>query len=523
MPIRPTTSPSSASAAATTPPATAPSSTTASTATTAAPTPTPARPAGLEQATTAGPLPVGTQLQGAVNAGVSAIAARLGGGQTGPSLLALRPGMVADAVGLPDVIKQLSRGPQADALIDKLTVGLKQSLGLDVPPALIAAARANPERIIDMLAFTPQQMRAGFDAMHAQHRVRTQLQPTTTDASTTTKSRQLPAHFKTSTMDTVTVKRSDGDLQTLAPGLSRGDVPNATLSDAQARKNIVLAEVIDRLADNAGKPKAERFVVEHQGSRFTSLPHFMQALEKDGYVVEAKLTHRVADFFALKTNAPDGTILDVPMAAMVRTGVVDKNGQEAILPTVHSELVFSVRPGPTSKQPTFSGDVKWYQGISGTGFFPCDTMRKSTWTGTTTATTFDHARSLEAMNLCGVLGDVIQDASAKAGLAMSGYGVTGVCNDSVAIIQQAMTGEVTAYPLFMRDAMLLPEIKARLQDTNRMDDGALKALKAAIDVVPSDDRQNASSKARALASIPWSSGQAPFQSTEDARRILAGG
>ena len=155
-----------------------------------------------------------------------------------------------------------------------------------------------------------------------------------------------------------------------------------------------------------------------------------------------------------------------------------------------------------------------------TGFFPCDSMRKSTWTGSMTATTLDDSRASQAMALCAVLGDVIQDVSVAKKLAMSGYGVTGVCNDSVAVIQQAMTGTITGYPLFMRDGVLLPEIETRLKDRNRHDDAALKTLKAAIAAAPSDDVANASAAKRALASMPWAAGQAPFASTEAARAIL---
>jgi hypothetical protein len=208
------------------------------------------------------------------------------------------------------------------------------------------------------------------------------------------------------------------------------------------------------------------------------------------------------------------------VAAMVKTGVKDAQGREAVLPSVHSEVVFSIRAGAHSSDPKLEGDIKWYQGVPNTGFFPCETMRKSTWTGTLAAATIPARDGLRAITLAGVLADVIQDVSHKEGLAMAGYGITGVCNDSVAILQQAMTGQVTGYPLFMRDAVLLKEIDLRLNDKNRSDDGALKALKAAIAAVPSDDTPTATSTARALSSIPWPAGQAPYISTEAAREIL---
>ncbi len=505
----------------TTPTTAAPTATTTTTTATTPALTTTATTTGLDAATTTGPAPGGGVVGSGIASGVNAIAARLGTPMTGPALLELRPGIVPDAVSLPTILKGMAGSPQADALITSLVAEMKSALGVDVPPALVAAARANPDRVVDMLALSPKAMRGGFDAVHAHHTATAATTASTAaPAPANSKSHQLPQHFKTSTIATVDVKRSPGDLKQLAPGLSRGDVPNVAVSDAAVKKNVVLAEIIDRLADNPGKSKADRFVVEHQGSRFTSLPNFIEALRKDGYTVEAKITHRVADFFALKTQAPDGSILDVPMAVMVKTGFKDAAGNEAIVPSVHSEVVFSIRAGASSADPKLDGDVKWYQGVPNTGFFPCDSMRKSTWTGSMTATTLDDSRASQALGLCAVLGDVIQDVAIQKKMAMSGYGITGVCNDSVAVIQQALTGTITGYPLFMRDGLLLPEIETRLKDSNRHDDAALKTLKAAIAAAPSDDAPNASSAARALASMPWAAGQAPFASTEAARAIL---
>jgi hypothetical protein len=455
---------------------------------------------------------VATPIAAAVSAGVSALGARLGGvTSTGPGLLELVPGRVHNAVSLPTVLKQASAA-QVSSAVDMLAGALKAGVGVDVPPALVSAAKANPDRVADMLVLTTQQMHVAFDALHGAHTAR--------GGAPLVKPTHLPRTTNTAKLDAVDIQRPAGDLKQLTPQLMRGDVPNTNLSDAAAKKNIVLAEIIDRLASNPGKAKNEQFVVEHAGSRFTSLPGFLKALAADGYTIETKITHRVADFVGLKTKAPDGTIIDVPVAAMIKTGFKDAAGKEAFVPTVHSEFVFSIRAGAASKQPHLDGDIKWYQGISGTGFFPCDLMRSSTWTGGTVAAEFNNADSYKAIGLCGVFADVVQDVSAQANLAMAGYGITGVCNDSVAVIQQAMTGTSTAYPLFMRDAVLTPAITARLNDKNHTDDASLKILAAAMAAVPADDVANASARTRALASLPWAAGQEPFASTEEARRIL---
>ncbi len=505
------------------PPLSTPATTAVATATAPAPAPAPS-PTGLNAATTLGPLPTGVVIPPNLGNGLSTLASRLSPqllSSPKAPLLELRPGVVADAVSITAVLKQLGNGPQGQALVDGLAAQMKQQLGVDLPPALVAAAKANPERVVDLLALTTGQMHAGFDAMHAHHKIQP---PAGAAPPAAGRVRQLPKTLKTQNLDTIAIARPAGDLKQLQPGLWQGDVKNDKLDDRAAKKNIVLAEIFDRLASNPTAAKGELFAVEHNGHRFTRLQNFVAELVKDGHTVEATIGHRVADFCALKTKAPDGSILDVPAAVLVKTGITDAAGNEAVVPGVHSEVVFRVRSGPSTKGEKLDGDIKWYQGVPNTGFFPCDLMRKSTWTGAVEVAHLDQAKALEAISLAAALGDVIQDVGRQLNLAMSGYGVTGVCNDSVAVIQQATTGRATGYPLFMRDDVLLPEIQKRLKDKNHRDDHALQTLQVAIGQVPSDDVARvagSSQKTRALASIPWTAGNEPFTSVQDARTILS--
>ena len=516
----PLTTPRTTTPAATTPAATSNPATTPAAA---------ATPTGLDAATAAGPAPAATTAPSTspAAAGASAIAARLAqaaGGNKTP-LLSLRPGVVPDAISVTDVVTQLVNSP---AVADVVAREMKSKLGVDLPPALVAAARANPEHIPDLLALTPKQMRAGFVAMNAAHRAK-QAQDASANGNTaiqtsTPRKRQLPQQFSTQALSTTTIARPPSDLKELVPGkLWQGDVPNAKLDDASAKKNIAMAEIMDRLAQNTTAAPADVFTVEHAGQPYTKLDDFLNALVADGYTVDAVVTHRIADFCALKTKAPDGTIIDVPAAAMVKTGIKDKAGNEAIVPGVHTELVFRIRSSTTTKGEKIDADIKWYQGVSGTGFFPCDVMRKSTWTGSVQAAALDQQQALRAASLGGVFADVVVDASGRKHLANDGYGITGVCNDSVAVIEAAVLGKNTAYPLLMRDRELLPEIDRRLKTADADTSAKLRALRDAIVAVPSDDKKNASTAARALASIPWPAGQEPFASTQEARRILAGG
>lgn len=424
-------------------------------------------------------------------------------------------GRYPEAVSLPQVLRGLASSPDAKALVKKVIADFEASTGVQVPEAMVNAAIANPDRLVDLLQMTPAQMSAGFDALNAAHRA-----GRIDDVAPLV--RHLPQHFDLADIDNLEVARPEPELKEIAPGLLKGSL-KSDLSDDAAKRNIVIAEVFDRLADNANIPADERFSVKYNGGEYTRVDTFLGALRAAGHQVEARVSHRVANFADLKTRAPDGTILDVPAPLMIRTGERDADGNEALVPAVHSELVISIKAGPDVTGPAIDAGLKWYQGVTSTGFFPVDLFQTPRWLGGTISDTFTGDQAAKAVELAGLLSDVINDASKEAGLVASGYGITGVCNDSVAIIQHVLTGRTTAYPLLMRDATLLGEIERRTSDRNHRDDPEYRALRDSITAVPSDVETNASSRERALASLPWAAGTEPFVSTTHALAVLSGG
>ncbi len=478
----------------------------------------PPGPSGLDAATDAGTVPhdAGAPASGAptLGAGVGPIASRFAQTLGGPNLFSLRPGLLQDAVGLDVVLAQIPKTPAGQAGVKQLIAGFEQKTGVKVPDAMVAAAMANPQHLANILQLTPGQMSAGIDALNAAHQAGKV-------PDTKPRTHRLPQTFDFADLAKVKYDRPDTAVKELAPGLLRGDVKNDALSDDQAKMNVALAEVFDRLSANATAEDGDKFTIQYGGGNYTRVDTFLGALAKDGYEIEAKVDHRVANFAGLFTKAPTGQLLDVPAPLMVRTGVKDAAGQEAVVPAVHSELVISIKSGPESKQ-KLDGDIKFYQGVSATGFFPCDINRTPTWAGATTADVLTGQDALKAVELAGLLTDIINDASASLDLVAAGYGVTGVCNDSVAVIQQALTGHTTAYPLLMRDDTLLGEFQARLGDKDHRDDPEYRTLKSAIDALPSDMTANASAQARAEASMPWKPGQEPFVSSAHARAALTG-
>lgn len=436
--------------------------------------------------------------------------------QAGPSNYELVPGRYPDAVPLSTVLGALGSSPQGQAALGQVLDGLKAKTGVEVPSELRAAVLSNPAALTKALELSPGQLSGGIAALNAAHQAG-KLKPPAEKTSL------LPQQFDLSKLDEVAAPRPKSELKELAPGLFQGDLPSTT-SDAQVSRNRVLAEVFDRLSNNVSKPAGEQFSVSHGGKTFTSLEAFAQQLQADGYEVNVSFEQRIANFSNLKTPVPGSNppqFLDVPAPLMVKTGLKDALGKEAVVPAVHSEMIVSIKAGPHAKGPRFDADLKFYQGTSGTGFFPCHVHAEPSWCGRVTQASVSGADALKAIAVAGAFTDVVNTTAKEKNLYAGGYGITGVCNDSVAIVQQAVTGRATQYPLLMKDSVLSGAISDRLGDANKSDDAAYKAIRKAMRELPSDLRKNDSQKERALASLPWAAGREPFASSEEARRILS--
>lgn len=436
---------------------------------------------------------------------------------SGPSNFEMIPGRYPDAVPLTTVLNSIGQSPQGQAALGKVLDDLKAKTGVEIPSETRAAVLSNPAALTKAMELTPGQLSGGIAALNAAHQTG-KLKKGGDPAPTL-----LPQHFDLSKLDEVSAPRPKPELKELAPGLFQGDLPSTT-SDAQLKRNRVLAEVFGRLSNNAGLPEGERFSVTHNGKQFTGLDDFARQLKADGYEVNVSFEQRIANFSNLKTVVPGSSppkFLDVPAPLMIKTGLKDGLGKEAVVPAVHSEMVVSIKAGPNARGPKFDADLKFYQGVSGTGFFPCNMTAAPAWCGKSQQAALTGDQALKAISVAGAFTDVVNTTARAKNLYADGYGVTGVCNDSVAIVQQAVTGRADAYPLLMKDSVLHDALAERLGDANKADDPAYKAIRKAMRELPSDVRANESQKRRALASLPWAAGREPFVSSEEARRILS--
>jgi hypothetical protein len=235
-------------------------------------------------------------------------------------------------------------------------------------------------------------------------------------------------------------------LKPLGYGLALGDELDPALAplepDAQR-----LARVLNRLARNpaAGVP-GPRFRVTLDGKTAETPSALAGLLRDQGHTIEIRDARYFANFGDLKYQGKD-----VLTPFWVDTGViVPGEGRKLRVPVSHSQHEVRV------SGPRVNAVLSFYFGIDGkTEFRPIATLDQS-WTLGRVARTYRGDQMLEVVRLAGAIiatYDAVQ--AAHPALPFGGYFALGVCNDANAMIELAMQGETSLYPL-TRDTALFP-------------------------------------------------------------------
>src|SRR5262245_28186679 len=240
--------------------------------------------------------------------------------------------------------------------------------------------------------------------------------------------------------------KGEGSLKTLGFGLAMGDELDPVLAphepDAQR-----LADVLNRLARNPSEgSQSSRFRVTLRGKSAETPTALVALLRDQGHTIEIRDARYFANFGDLKYQG-----VDVLTPFWVDTGViVPGEGRKLRVPVSHSQHELRV------EGPLVNALLSFYFGIDGKTEFRPIATRDQSWTLGRVARTYRGDQVLEVVRLAGqiiVTYDAVQ--AAHPGLPFGGYFTLGVCNDANAMIELAMQGETSLYPL-TRDTALFP-------------------------------------------------------------------
>ncbi len=288
------------------------------------------------------------------------------------------------------------------------------------------------------------------------------------------------------------------------------------LQSAEARqRNQTMAQVLNALGSNlltGQRNNFEPYRFEDQ----TNGKDLINWLKAQGWDCQARVRASVASFgLGASTPADDHNHWrQIPLAVPYRTGLQNKNATEiaALLP--HACLEMELQP-PEGE----SVLLQYYQGTEGlNGWAAMNDLNRPWQNGRTNGTVqypqtpFRDQQLANALDLCELMGAVHNSEASMENLQLGGYGAIGFCIDSTALLEQAVTGNTSLFPLtiggFWRER-LRSQLHRLLEQKMRPNSEAVDRYKQALETLPQDLYHNSDSRhdamRRLLASQPTNS------------------
>ena len=283
-------------------------------------------------------------------------------------------------------------------------------------------------------------------------------------------------------------------------------------SAASRDQNQQMAQVFNALGSNLLKGQGlniETYRFEGQ-SCGKNLIHWLQA---KGWICKARVRTSVASFGlgASTPSANSNQWSQIPLAVPYRTGLQEPNQKEinALLPHACLEMELQPPEGETVL-------LQYYQGTEGLNGWAAMNDLDRPWqngrsNGTVhySPTVFQDQQLTDAIDLCELMGAIHNSEASMGKLHLGGYGAIGFCIDSTALLEQALTGSTSLFPLTLGGLWrerLSAQLNHLLDHNMRPNDEAVDRYKVAIEEMPQDLYHNSETRKdarrRLLASQP---------------------
>jgi hypothetical protein len=219
------------------------------------------------------------------------------------------------------------------------------------------------------------------------------------------------------------------DLTSSIPGLSISDVPDYTYDDCALARIEGLAAALNALSLDDGS------VVRDGDAKYASVGDLVTALVQKGHTITLDNSRYFADFVGLNYK---GATVRAPV--WIDTAIPVPGGGTLKMPAPHAHHNVWI------KGPEFDGQLKFYMGVdNGTAFRAQSTIPRAWSGGKATYTIEAEDDVVKVLSLAGQLRK--KWLAAGKDLPMMGYGRIGVCTDSTAILEYALKGTATLFPL----------------------------------------------------------------------------
>ncbi|GAX14805.1 hypothetical protein FisN_29Lh004 [Fistulifera solaris] len=277
-----------------------------------------------------------------------------------------------------------------------------------------------------------------------------------------------------------------------------------TQTNREVLLNRLVAVLMNKLASNyyrryTGQSRDGDFTVVYNGKEISTPSGFIEALIETGHHVETAVTTHVTTFgIALCVKEKDGSFSNIPLACFLDSGYEDREGNAASVAMPHSGLDLDIsgplfgdrgdgKPAKLSIQhfiaidgfcgwyTNHNANVPWIRGID------CGPRLKG-------------AEAVRAARYAAVYATCLNGLATERDLPFGGYGLTAVCNDSAAVIEECLHGTCSIYPMtsigsyMMRTVRYAAGVRETFQSMNTMEQevDALGKIIQAMGKIPSD-------------------------------------
>jgi len=305
---------------------------------------------------------------------------------------------------------------------------------------------------------------------------------------------------------------------------------------ANRRANRLVAQLLNRLAANQISRSTLPSPTDGSAESSSTEPwcfeqactgrQWLEQLQQRGWQLQARLRSSVASF-GLGASLPDGQggWRQVPIALPLRTGLLEASGTEAmaLLPHTALELRLEQPQGALLL-------LQYYQGTEGLcGWEALNDLHRPWQNDRENGTVrylgepFEGESLLSLIDLSELMALVHNRLAARLGLRFGGYGSLGFCIDTTALLEQAMRGRCSLFPVLLsgiwRERLLAEASVIRhAQPASAPSNEALDRYRMALDTLPLDLSHHGSSRGEAWGRLqtcqPLSS---PFQLVQQRR------
>jgi hypothetical protein len=215
-------------------------------------------------------------------------------------------------------------------------------------------------------------------------------------------------------------------------------------------RNRLFAVLFNRLAHNYYNKEQgikEEFAIKFAGIHIDTPRSFLWTLMETGHEVEVCPRGTITTFgMAACIKEQDGSWTHVPLSYFVRTGYESESSRPAHAGVPHGGMDLNISGALVGKNNKCN--IQFYMAIEGMCGWHSNHNADVPWKVATASTEpYTKEMALQAIRMAGLLSVTFNAIGTEQKLPFGGYGVLGVCNDTAALLDQAVRGTTNMYPL----------------------------------------------------------------------------